>query len=195
MLLVYFNQITSNLSKPKSSYDWQTIVAEGEAGFEQLFKSFYAILFGIGYRMCANAELVKDTIQSFFLYLWEKRFQLQEIENLDAYLKTAFRRKMQDVLKNQQRQNRQIQSVPIQESTPSYETLLVHLQQVTEQQNKLKKVLADLPEQQKKVLEWRFLEGLSYDEIAEQTGKSRQTIYNQVHAAIKKIRAALQSKK
>lgn len=189
----YFDQIIPNLNEPKSSYNWQKIIEEGEAGFESLFKAFYAILFSIGYRMCANGELVKDTIQSFFLYLWEKRFQIKEIENLDAYLKTAFRRKMQEVLKKQQKQNRQIQSVPIQESTPSYETLLIHLQQETEQQNQLKKVLDSLPSQQKKVLEWRFLEGFSYDEIAEKTGRSRQTIYNQVHGAIKKIRTALQA--
>ncbi|MEN0045644.1 MAG: sigma-70 family RNA polymerase sigma factor [Bacteroidota bacterium] len=179
------------MSKPKSSYNWQKIIAEGEAGFEQLFKTFYTILFSIGYRMCANAELVKDTLQSFFLYLWEKRFQIKNVENLEAYLKIAFRRKMQEVLKKQRKQLQQIQSIPLEDSTPSYETLLIHFQQTTEEQNQLKKVLESLPPQQKKVLEWRFLEGLSYDEIAIKTGRSRQTIYNQVHGAIKKIRIAL----
>ncbi|MEM8523461.1 MAG: sigma-70 family RNA polymerase sigma factor [Bacteroidota bacterium] len=179
------------MNEPKPSHDWQEIVAAGEAGFEQVFKNFYGILFALGYRMCANAELVKDALQSFFLYLWEKRFQIKKVENLEAYLKTAFRRKMQEVLKKRRKQNQQKQAVPPQENTPSYETLLIHFQQEEEQQTQLQKILADLPPQQKKVLEWRFLEGFSYDEIAKKTGRSRQTIYNQIHNAIKKIRAAL----
>lgn len=141
--------------------------------------------------MCGDKELTKDTLQSFFLYIWENRHKLGKIEKLDSYLKTAFYRQMLSVLKAQKKQQQQLEKQNLPQQTFSYETLLIQLQEEQEQQAKLEAALAQLSEQQRNMLQLRFFKELSYDEITAQTGKSRQTIYNQIHAAIKILREKL----
>ncbi len=141
--------------------------------------------------MGADRELAKDVIQSLFLSIWEKRTRLQEVEHWRAYLKKALERDLIRIFtKNQQRQA--IGEVPQKEiSSPSYESLLIQQEHGKETVNDLQKALNQLPEQEKQVLQMRFQQGLSYDEIATNTGKSKQTVYNQIHSAIKRLKDVL----
>ena len=77
-------------------------------------------------------------------------------------------------------------------SVPSYETLLINFQIEKTHKQQLEAAINTLPNQQKEALSLRFKEGLDYEEIAVSTGKSPQTIYNQIHSAIQKLRKALQ---
>ena len=46
-------------------------------------------------------------------------------------------------------------------------------------------------EEEKQVLQMRCQQGVSDDEIATNTGKSKQTVYNQIHSAIKRLKDVL----
>ena len=169
------------------------VIENQHMDFERFFTTHYKALFGVGYRLCGNKELTKDLLQSFFLELWEKRFQSHKIQYLEAYLKKAFHRK---VIKTIQK-NKTLQiGIKTQEqvvSVPSYETLLINFQTETTKQQQLEIAINKLPIQQKETLSLRFKEGLDYEEIAASTGKSQQTIYNQIHSAIQKLRKSLRS--
>lgn len=159
--------------------------------FEELFLAHYQTLFLVGFRLCANRELTKDVLQSFFLELWEKRDRLNHVEHWNAYLRKAFyHRMLQEVQKNRlPTDHLSEQATKI--STPSYETLLINFQQKKSQKQELENAMKELPDQQKEMLKLRFHEGLSYEEIAANTGKSKQTVYNQIYEAIKKLRKSL----
>ena len=73
-------------------------------------------------------------------------------------------------------------------SIPSYEELLVNFQSKIDLRRKLHDALENLPEQQRKMIQARFIQEMNYDEIADETGKSKQTVYNQIFTALKKIR-------
>jgi len=164
------------------------VIENQHLDFERFFMTHYKVLFSVGYRLCGDKELTKDLLQSFFLELWESRFQSQNIQYLEAYLKKAFHRKIVKALQkntaNQVSLKNKIQPL----SVPSYESLLINFQIEKKQKEQLETAINNLPNQQKEVLSLRFKEGLDYDEIAVSTGKSRQTIYNQIHGAIQKLR-------
>ena len=162
----------------------------GNQKFEELFLSNYTSLFSLGYRMCKDRDFTKDVIQALFLDLWEKQENIGKVEHWNAYLRKAFYRKMLNELKKE-KASAEI-SNPLKNITiPSYEDLLIDLQGKIERQRQLHDALEDLPDQQRKMIEARFITGMSYEEIADTTGKSKQTVYNQIHGAVKKLRNLL----
>lgn len=74
------------------------VIENQHLDFERFFMTHYKVLFSLGYRLCGDKELTKDLLQSFFLELWDSRFQSKNIQYLEAYLKKAFHRKVIKVL-------------------------------------------------------------------------------------------------
>ncbi|MEM7656615.1 MAG: sigma-70 family RNA polymerase sigma factor [Bacteroidota bacterium] len=163
------------------------------SAFEELFTAHYQIFFGLGFRMCRDRELTKDLIQSFFLELWEKQIWQRDIQDMAGYLYRSFYRKVLEELRKQRAHPQLEWKESHDDSQPDFETLLVEVQQAQELQQQLRSQMERLPPQQRKALEMRFLQGFDYQEIAQYTGKSKQTIYNQVHAAIASLRKWLGS--
>ncbi len=164
------------------------VIENQHLDFERFFMTHYKVLFGLGYRLCGDKELTKDLLQSFFLQLWENRFQSQNIQYLEAYLKKAFHRKVVKTLQKNTANQLALKNQSNSLSVPSYESLLINLQTEKKQKIQLETAINKLPNQQKEILSLRFKEGLDYAEIATSTGKSQQTIYNQIHSAIQKLR-------
>lgn len=160
--------------------------------FEHFFHTYYPILFKVGYQICADKELTKDLLQSFFLELWETQFQSNSIKYLESYLKKAFYRKVVKELQKENNAQKKNRSYLLTKENPSYENLLINLdEQSAQKKEQLKEALGRLSEQQRKVIELRFYEGLDYEEIAQFTGNQKQTIYNQMHTAIRKLKKYL----
>src|SRR3546814_11588701 len=63
-------------------------------GLLSLFSSINtsSILFKYGLTLIHEEELVKDSLQDFFIYLWDRKAKLGEIRHLHSYLFIAFRR-------------------------------------------------------------------------------------------------------
>ena len=153
--------------------------------FEALFVRLYPTLFAQGFRICGDRALTNDALQRIFLKVWEKRIPLDSVQNWEAYLRTSVQRDLVRAMKRQQRHHELEVYEP---SVPSYEDLLIRFQTDRERAEKLQRLLAELPASERAALEARFQRGDSYETIAEQTGKSKRTVYNQVHRAIKKLR-------
>lgn len=166
------------------------IIENQHMDFERFFMTHYKVLFRVGYQISADKELTKDLLQSFFLELWETRFQSKNIQYLEAYLKKSFHRKVIKELQKRANYKKKIKENPIALVSPSYEELLINFQKNKQQQKQLQNAIDGLPTEQKKAISLKFQEGLDYEEIAKTTGKSPQTIYNQVHKAILKLRAS-----
>ncbi|MFK7981565.1 MAG: RNA polymerase sigma factor [Saprospiraceae bacterium] len=164
------------------------VIENQHLDFERFFMTHYKVLFSLGYRLSGDKELTKDLLQSFFLELWENRFQSQNIQYLEAYLKKAFHRKVVKALQKNKRTQEKIKNSVAITNSPSYEQLLINFQTEDAQKKQLATAINQLPTQQKEALSLRFKEGLDYEEIAASTGKSPQTIYNQIHSAIQKLR-------
>ena len=158
--------------------------------FEQVFRSNYRLLFHYGYQISNDRELTKDVIQILFLEFWDKRDRLVGEENWEAYLRRTMHRKMIEVLKKEARQYKNQVNTEA-EFQPSYEAILIKVQSEEKAKERLENAIKDLPEAQREAIDLRFKEGLSYDEMAALTGKTKQTIYNQIFSAIQKLKDTL----
>ncbi|GAB2808247.1 RNA polymerase sigma factor [Ferruginibacter profundus] len=160
--------------------------------FLALYKKYYHTLLFIGLKEMKDAQLVKDTIQQLFLYLWEKRETIQEANNVKCYLVTSFLRKLTaDWKKSKQPGALQVvwNSYPDEDPQPNPEEKLIR----KDEQSHLFKLLMDrineLPNRQKELIVLKFYEGLTYEEIVQRTGLSHRTVYNKIHEGLKKLKS------
>jgi len=132
-----------------------------------------------------DEDEAKDVVQDVFLKLWQKRDELEKIENVEAFAMRMTRNRCLDVI-------RAGKTIPINAETDrrmKEETVDVHNQvEFTESANQIKKLINQLPDLQRTVMYLRDIEQLSYDEIAETTELQLNAIRVNLSRARKKVR-------
>ena len=158
--------------------------------FLALYKKYYHTLLFIGLKEMKDAQLVKDTIQQLFLYLWEKRETIQEADNVKSYLVTSFLRKLTaDWKKSTQSGSLQVvwNSYP-EDPQPDPLEKLIRKDEQCHLFKLLMEHINELPNRQKELIVLKFYEGLTYEEIVQRTGLSHRTVYNKIHEGLKKLK-------
>lgn len=132
-----------------------------------------------------DEDEAKDVVQDVFLKLWQKRDELDQIENVEAFAMRMTRNRCLDVLRSSK-------TIPISAETDrkiKQETVDVHVQvEFTESANLIKKLINGLPDLQRTVMYLRDIEQLSYNEIAETTELQVNAIRVNLSRARKKVR-------
>lgn len=159
--------------------------------FEAIYRKHYQQLFSFGYHLCANKEMTKDAIQEVFLIMWERRDKIGEIDHLPAYLRKVTHRQVIKRIKEANKFNKHDDDRNLEIPTASYEELVIGLETEADQRQLLQRALETLSATEKEMLRLKYFKALNYDQIAERTGKSKQTIYNQVFKAIGKLKKVL----
>lgn len=172
---------------------WTGLKQGDKEMFLALYKKYYHSLLFIGLKEIKDAQLVKDTIQQLFLYLWEKRVTIEEAKNVKTYLITSFLRKLTGDWKKSQKTGslQVVWNHYSEDPQPNPEENLIR----KDGQNHLFKLLMnhinELPNRQKELIVLKFYEGLTYEEIVQKTGLSHRTVYNKIHEGLKKLKLDL----
>lgn len=114
-------------------------------------------------RLMQREEEAKDIVQDVLIKIWDKRGDLDKIDNLDGWMFTVTRNLCIDRIRARKSHldiNTQVQ-VADKQDNPHETTSKSQLM------NLIKKLINEMPEKQKLVIHLRDIEGLSYDEIAQ----------------------------
>jgi RNA polymerase sigma factor (sigma-70 family) len=167
---------------------WHKVRQGEEQAFMDMYDHYYQALYTFGCRINSDQELIKDVIHEMYCELWENRLNLPEVHNEKAYLFTYLKRKiLKSLASNQRKANFQKDLKP--EDELSYETALIQAQHHQESTIKLQEVLRRITPTQLKIIEYKFFEMMSYEEIAIKLDLSQRTVYNQVYEALKTMRS------
>ena len=158
-----------------------------EEWFENLFQSYYEDLYFYGIKLVSNETLVKDELQELFAIIWTKRQKRNDINNPKIYLLTSLRRRLLKAKKQQYTQHPQQDT----DFELSIEDLIIQEEQTTAQLQKLEQALAALPKAQKEIIYLKFYQNLDYKDIAAILKIKYQSVRNNVHRAITKLRTML----
>ncbi len=169
---------------------WKGLQQGDKEMFLNLYKRYYHCLLFIGLKDIKDAQLVKDTIQQLFLYLWEKRGTIHEAKNVKSYLVTSFLRKLSADWKKSGKSSplQVVHSNYIEDAALSPEEELIKKDQHHHLYKLLMSYINELPNRQKELIFLKFYEGLSYEHIVQQTGLSYRTVYNKIHEGLKKLK-------
>lgn len=147
--------------------------------FKQQVYPLHEMLYNIAFRFLQSRELTEDVIQDVFLKLWEKRIELSKIKSIRAFAITMTRNAALDKIRTKK--------YTVEDDVLAQQSGINNFDN-SEQVDIIKKVIHQLPEQQKRVIELRDIDGLEYVEIGEILGMELVTIRANLSIARKKVR-------
>ena len=142
-------------------------------------------------RITDNRELAKDTIQEVFIELWNYRKTLGDIIHSYSYLIKVMRSILFKKLKKENRISRSPLDESFAFSEQSIEDIIISADIDKEKKSRLHRALSNLTSRQKLVLEMRFYQGLSYDQIADKLSMNYQSVNNLAFRTILRLRNQL----
>jgi len=141
---------------------------------------FYRMAF---YMLESEAD-AKDAVQELYLKLWNLRDHLEMVQNPSAYGTLLIKNLCIDRIRRARPTEEPDEAIALE--APPDEAL-----ENRERLKEVKKFIDGLPPTQRKMLQLRFFQGLSYEEIAQKTGLSTLNIRVQVSLARKKLKQRL----
>lgn len=151
-----------------------------------LYDRYSGIVYGVALRVLGDTTAAEDVLQEIFLQLWRKPQAFNaERGRLAPWLAVIARNRAIDLLRKR----------PVQEEIDELSVSTgVDLEDLAAQHlavEKVRCVVADLPPEQRKVLEMAFFEGLTHTEIAGKTGEPLGTVKTRIRSALLAIRKVL----
>ncbi len=153
--------------------------------FEKLAISVKDKLYRFALRITGDMAEAEDVVQEVFIKVWNKRDDMEAINNQEAYCMTLTRNLSLDKIRSKHRQTMEIgEALQLidSESTP-----YAHLEK-NDALNRIRKWMQDLPEKQRLTMHLRDIEGMTYDEISESLEMPLAQVKVNLHRARQFIR-------
>jgi len=144
-------------------------------------------VFRLAKRLLVSREEAEDATQEVLLKLWNNKLKIAEYKNLEAFSMTMTKNYCFDKLKSKQAQNLKIVH-------SNYEEKNTPLQKQVEFNDSVSwvaKIIAELPEQQKMIIQLRDIEDYDFDEISKMLDMSNTAVRVALSRARKTIREKL----
>ena len=157
--------------------------------FHIWYESFQCSFMNMGLKFGYKQEDIQDIINQFFLDLLEKKIDPGSIHNSQAYLSTAFRRKLIDHYRKYDKSQLVVLKVDdIAYVGASIQDTIEQTETNTELINAIRKAYKKLPARCRKVIDLKYYQGLSTEQIVAQTGLTKRSVYNNLFEGIKLLR-------
>jgi RNA polymerase sigma-70 factor (family 1) len=169
--------------------NWEPISRGDKKAFEQVFKSYYALLCRYAKSLVNDLDEAEEVVQNTFYMIWNKRESLEITGSLKAYLYRAVHNDCLNKLKHLQ--VRKVHAEDYKHSNAGAYEDAGKVLQGKELRQKIEQAIAALPEQCGKVFRLSRFEELKYHEIAEQLQISVKTVENHMGKALKHMREQL----
>ena len=169
--------------------------ASNITGYQRLdiwYQTFQYNFMNIGLKFGYRQDEVCDFINQFFLDLLEKKIDPATINNPQAYLSTAFRRKLVDHYRQTGQSHLKVaKDIHDDYTEPSIQETLEQIESNKELINSLSNAYKKLPARCRKVIDLKFYKGLTTDEITMHTGLTKRSVYNNLFEGVKLLREEL----
>ncbi len=141
-------------------------------------------LYRLAKRLLISTEEAEDTVQEVFLRLWSKKENLEQIRSIEGFAMVMTKNLCLDKLKSKRRNTEELsdKGLNVVHKTP-YNQI-----EMDDSINRINKIIMQLPDQQKVIIHLRDVEGYEFEEIAEVTGLTINTIRVNLSRARKKVK-------
>jgi RNA polymerase sigma-70 factor (family 1) len=159
---------------------------DDQQAYKELYTSLYAYLFNFARTIVPSRETAEEIVSDVFIRLWERRKELEKVENLKVYLYVATRNTAFNYLDKQKRTPTNSIDDLEAEFTSIYfdpEQLMITAEMLA----LIQKAIDQLPPKCKMIFKLAKEDGLKYREVAEVLSVSVKTVENQLAIALEKI--------
>ena len=122
-------------------------------------------LFRLALRITLNREEAEDIVQDTLMRLWNQRDEWSAIQNMETYSMTICRNLSLDAIEKKERLNISLDETVHDrpDTSRTQDEELMKQQQL----NTVMRIIGQLPEKQRTIMQLRDIEGKSYQEIAD----------------------------
>ncbi|MEO5681742.1 MAG: sigma-70 family RNA polymerase sigma factor [Chitinophagaceae bacterium] len=179
-------------NRSQQDTDWlHRIQKNDEQALALLMRKYYTDLYNYAARFTPDEALIKDCIQEVFISLWQRRQTVGIILSPQFYFLRAIKNK---VLKSLDTAKRKIGNHPLPDDYDfshefSIEKIIIAKQVSEINADRLKTILALLSKREKEVIYLKYYQYLDNGQIADLMNIGRQSVYNLLHDAIRKLKA------
>lgn len=147
-------------------------------------------LYRLAKRLLVSSEEAEDATQEILMRLWDGKKKLGTYRNLEAFAMTMTRNFCLDRLKSKQSSNLKLVHSNYADETTSLQKEV----ELRDSVGWVEKIMDELPEQQKMVLQLRDVEEYDYEEISELLDMNPTTVRVTLSRARKAVRDKLMEK-
>lgn len=142
-------------------------------------------LYRMALRLLGKIEEAEDSVQDAFLKLWSKKEQLQNYQSVEAFAMTVTRNICLDKIKS-----KSFQVVPLPErlQNEAFQQDPSEVLEYTDMAGLIKRIVNELPEQQRSILHMRDIEEMEFEEIADVLSLNVNAVRVNLSRARKKVR-------
>lgn len=158
-----------------------------QAEFLNIVLPFKDKLFRLAKRLLVSTEEAEDATQEMLLKLWNNKSKLDDYKNVEAFAMTMTKNFCLDKLKAKSSQNLKIVHSNYQDKSRSLQKQV----EVNDSLSWVEKIMNQLPEQQKMVIQLRDIEQFTFKEIAKMLNLSETNVRVTLSRARKTIREQL----
>lgn len=155
--------------------------------FLNIVMPFKDKVFRLAKRLLVSTEEAEDATQEILLKLWNNKKKMEEYKNVEAFSMTMTKNFCLDKLKSKQAQNLKIVHSNYQDNNVSLQRQV----ELNDSVSWVSKIIEELPEQQKLVIQLRDIEEYDYDEIAKVLDMNPTAVRVALSRARKTIREKL----
>lgn len=152
------------------------------------------IIFRTALRIVLSREEAEDIVQDILIKMWQKRDELEKVDNLEAFALTAARHLALD-----RKEKTECRNISLDEA--SHDVMDEYQQNaeesITTQEGRsyIEQIIDSLPEKQRTILHLRDIEGKNYKEIAEELSISESDVKVTLFRARSEIKEKISKKK
>jgi len=177
-----------NLGKGNITSELLIRLREGDVlAFDKIYELYSHKLFSFVFGILKNDAEAEDIVQEVFIKIWESRNKLGDYKLLNAYIFTIAYNNSIDLIRKRINNSKYLDHLK-NSSIVQENSLEISEIDFDELSHLAKKLVMKLPERQKQVFQLHREKGLSYSEIAEQLGISKNTVENHMTKALKYLR-------
>lgn len=153
--------------------------------FKQILLPLNATLYRMAYRIIKDTDIAKDMVQEAYITMWNKRNELDDVENVESFAMSVVRNRCIDYLRSVHVHGGL--AIDMIEMADEDSTIEEELDDIERLNNVMKK-LNRLPVRQKQILLMRGVQDLTIAEIEQLTGLSNMNIRTLLSRARKRLK-------
>lgn len=152
--------------------------------FKEKYMPYHQKLYRVAFRLLEDAFDAEDIVQEAYIKLWNKRNELAQVENSEAYCVILLRNLCLDFLRTKKKNLFQ----STEDVVISDNLILSDEIEISDEINHIESIINLLPDQQRKVIKMRHFDNYSNEEIEEIMGLSSVNVRVLMSRARKKVK-------
>jgi RNA polymerase sigma factor (sigma-70 family) len=165
-----------------------------DRAFRELFGRYAAVAHAIAFRLVRQAQLAEEIVQEAFLAVWRNPEGYDRTRgSVRSWLMGTVHHRAVDAVRREQTQRRRTEEAAalsvglVDDPTED----VVSAIDLPEERRVVRTALAELPTEQREVIERMYFDGMSQSQIAERTGIPLGTVKSRTLLGMRRLRARL----